>query len=102
MIDEMSFSEMVNTRNELEKKILEAASDEITKIRAQIKLVSRETGISYAKLVAALRPTLPTKYIGPNGEVWTGRGKQPKWLSDLVAQGHSEDEFTVTEEAPTE
>ncbi len=35
------------------------------------------------------------KYRGPNGETWTGRGLMPRWLSALVAQGQTRDEFAI-------
>lgn len=35
------------------------------------------------------------KYRGPNGETWTGRGQQPRWLADLVAQGRAKEEFAI-------
>ncbi|HCX81154.1 MAG: nucleoid-structuring protein H-NS [Curvibacter sp. RIFCSPHIGHO2_12_FULL_63_18] len=35
------------------------------------------------------------KYRGPNGETWSGRGLTPKWLSALIAQGHSKESFAV-------
>lgn len=35
------------------------------------------------------------KFRGPNGEVWSGRGLTPRWLSALVAQGQSKDEFAI-------
>lgn len=39
-------------------------------------------------------PVAP-KYRGPNGETWSGRGLMPKWLSALVAQGRSKQEFAI-------
>lgn len=43
--------------------------------------------------------TLPPKYrdtiVGSN--VWSGRGKQPKWLKERLAAGHSIEEFIVAE-----
>ena len=36
-----------------------------------------------------------TKYRGPNGEEWSGRGLTPCWLSALIAAGHAKEEFTV-------
>lgn len=39
--------------------------------------------------------TLPPKYKGPNGEVWSGRGLMPRWLAALVAQGHPKEGFAV-------
>lgn len=35
------------------------------------------------------------KYRGPNGETWTGRGLMPRWLSALVTQGQTRDEFAI-------
>jgi DNA-binding protein H-NS len=35
------------------------------------------------------------KFIGPNGETWSGRGLMPRWLSALVAQGQSKEDFAV-------
>ncbi|RAI44225.1 H-NS family nucleoid-associated regulatory protein [Rhodoplanes roseus] len=35
------------------------------------------------------------KYRGPNGETWAGRGAHPKWLSALLSDGHSLDEFAI-------
>jgi DNA-binding protein H-NS len=47
------------------------------------------------------------KYRGPNGETWAGRGAHPKWLSALLEEGHSLDEFSIegaaeVEEQPAE
>lgn len=39
--------------------------------------------------------TVAAKYRGPNGEEWTGRGRRPKWLSALEAEGHSLDEYRI-------
>lgn len=35
------------------------------------------------------------KFIGPNGETWAGRGKQPNWLTDLINAGASLDDFRI-------
>ena len=35
------------------------------------------------------------KFKGPGGEVWSGRGLMPRWLSVLVAQGRTKDEFAI-------
>jgi DNA-binding protein H-NS len=43
---------------------------------------------------------LPSKYRGPNGETWSGRGRVPQWLQALEEQGRNRDEFLVTQEAP--
>jgi len=36
---------------------------------------------------------VPVKYRGPNGEEWSGRGRSPKWVQTIEAEGRSRDEF---------
>ena len=38
-----------------------------------------------------------TKYRGPNGEEWSGRGLTPRWLSALIAAGRTKQEFAIAE-----
>ena len=35
---------------------------------------------------ASRAPVLP-KYKGPNGELWTGRGRTPKWAEKVMNEG---------------
>ena len=44
------------------------------------------------KASAAVAP----KYRGPNGETWSGRGLTPKWLSTLVAQGSTKEQYLIS------
>lgn len=39
--------------------------------------------------------TVAPKYRGPNGETWSGRGRQPKWLTALVNNGRQLEEFEI-------
>jgi DNA-binding protein H-NS len=41
----------------------------------------------------------PVKYRSPEGLHWAGKGRAPRWLRDLEAQGHNREEFLVREEA---
>lgn len=41
------------------------------------------------------RSNVAPKYVGPKGERWSGRGKLPKWLSDLIMAGRSKEEFYI-------
>lgn len=40
---------------------------------------------------------VPPKYRNPENEseTWTGRGKQPRWMAELVAQGKTADDFLI-------
>lgn len=51
------------------------------------------------KAVKSARPPVPPKYKHPQThETWTGRGKPPKWLAALLAQGHTKEEFLIAVE----
>lgn len=36
---------------------------------------------------------LKAKYVGPNGETYTGRGPTPRWLKALESKGHKRDKY---------
>lgn len=38
---------------------------------------------------------LKPKYLGPNGEIYTGRGPTPKWLRTLERKGEKREKFLV-------
>jgi len=38
---------------------------------------------------------LAAKYRGPEGQVWSGRGPAPKWLSALLVEGKTREDFLV-------
>jgi DNA-binding protein H-NS len=38
---------------------------------------------------------LKPKYIGPNGEIYTGRGPTPKWLRSLERKGEKREKYLV-------
>ncbi len=38
---------------------------------------------------------LKPKFVGPNGETYTGRGPTPKWLKDLEAKGVNRNKYLV-------
>lgn len=35
------------------------------------------------------------KYLGPNGETWSGRGLTPRWMALLLAQGQTKEAFSI-------
>jgi DNA-binding protein H-NS len=40
---------------------------------------------------------VPPKYRGPDGETWAGRGATPRWLSALLKEGYSIEEFAIAQ-----
>lgn len=56
---------------------------------------TKTNGVKAAKPARkSLNPVAP-KYRGPQGEVWSGRGLTPRWLSSLIEQGKDKESFAV-------
>lgn len=48
-----------------------------------------------AKKVAAKKPVAPKFRNAKTGETWSGRGRTPRWLAALEAQGKSREDYRV-------
>jgi DNA-binding protein H-NS len=35
------------------------------------------------------------RFIGPNGQTWSGFGRQPQWMRDALAAGKSKEDFAA-------
>ncbi|WP_370655783.1 H-NS family nucleoid-associated regulatory protein, partial [Paracraurococcus lichenis] len=44
------------------------------------------------------RAPVEAKYKGPNGELWSGRGRMRKWLHAAEAEGKARDSFLIRTE----
>ena len=83
-------------------------------LRAELERRAAELGIAPGDVFAWLRQQMPVgkgtrtrkprddigakraaKYRGPNGEEWSGRGRTPKWLAVLEAEGRGREEFLI-------
>ena len=57
------------------------------KVKAKPKAAGAKSKIAGAVVAA--------KFRGPNGETWSGRGLTPRWLSALLAQGKTKQDFAI-------
>ncbi|MDQ3270864.1 MAG: H-NS histone family protein [Pseudomonadota bacterium] len=72
-------------------KDLKPRSGRGTKTGTRKRTLIRASGAAKKKSTGPVA----VKYRGPTGETWSGRGLTPKWLSALVAQGKTKEEFFV-------
>ena len=118
MLDKMSAQELTGLIEAAEAKRrekLEAAKQELVaefRARASSLGIALESLFPQAARTAQGTPRqgvrkprsdagrkLATRYRGPNGEEWTGRGRMPTWLTALEAQGRKRAEFEVSTES---
>lgn len=90
----------------LQAQAAEIKAHEFTEKLATIKEIMSAYGITIQDLEGKPAKTIrqagtksanpaPAKYKGPNGELYSGRGIQPRWLSALVAAGHTKEEYLI-------
>jgi len=104
-LDQFSVETLSLLEDNVRKKRL-ARQDEL-KITARQKIEEqlKTSGLSLPDLFPELLPALnrkrgeggqlPPKYRGPNGETWSGRGHEPKWIT---ASGRKKEEFRIREQ----
>jgi len=99
------YRELLAQREELDRKIEEARREEVSSAVVKVKQLIAEYGLTAADCgfkaspavagpnLGNVRPPVAVKYRGLNGETWSGRGKAPRWLTNLEAQGRTREEF---------
>ena len=101
-IDEMwqlheEISAVLSIRLTSEKRELEKR---LAQLRRETQMRQSESADSQAKNAPRERRAYPRvfpKYRNPNepSETWSGRGKQPRWLTAALKTGHTLDEFVI-------
>lgn len=79
----------------LEAEIKQLSSAEIRAAKEQVLAVLAQHNLSLKDLAAITNGrvprTPPKKYVGPNGETWSGMGRKPHWI-----QGQDKDKFLAS------
>lgn len=101
-----TYKELLAQREALEMEIQSALQAEktaaIEKVRTlvvEFDLTVGDCGFGGKRVGAGMssrksaKRTVSVKYVGPAGEAWSGRGRTPKWMAALEAQGRSRSEF---------
>lgn len=65
------------------------------KAKSKTAAAAKGVGSKVKKPVSKSATVVAAKFRGPNGESWSGRGLMPRWLTALVAQGQSKEEFAI-------
>jgi DNA-binding protein H-NS len=102
-----NYKELLAQREALDKQIEELRAAELRSAVAHVRQLVAEWGLSpedcgFKSGIAATRKqakstsVVAAKYRGPNGEIWSGRGRAPKWLVALEAEGRQRAEFSIS------
>jgi DNA-binding protein H-NS len=88
---------LTSEKRELEKRL--------ARLRREKELPRSETANGQLKDAPTERRSYPRvlpKYQNPNepSETWSGRGKQPRWLTAALKTGHAIEDFVISNVGP--
>lgn len=102
-IDNLSLSDLNELAQRVQKALAARKEEAKSETLNKLKALAMAEGFSLDELIGQspgrrrqrsdkgvkLRP----KYIGPNGETYTGRGPTPKWLKSLERRGEKREKY---------
>ena len=74
-------------------KDLQLAKTSKASKKAAAQLPAKKRAAPGPKKLAGV--AVAAKYGGPEGQTWTGRGLTPRWMTALMAQGRTKEEFLI-------
>ena len=94
--------ELLTIRDLAEKQRQSRLAEAKAAVLEEMKGKLSALGLSLNDVVPTRRPrkskhSVSAKYRSPDGETWSGRGHAPLWIRQLELQGHSREEYAVTE-----
>lgn len=110
-LEVMSGGDLRQIATVAEAKIREKAEGEKRALKEEMERRAADLGISVRELFgepaqqarrggakSQKKPEgqgVAPKYKGPNGELWSGRGRMPRWMQVAQAEGKSKEEFLI-------
>lgn len=97
-LDNLSAAQIEALQERLAAQLEAKRASEKVELVAQIVRLVDASGYDMPEILAMLSRQVATTtaaYVNPNDptEVWSGQGRRPKWLKDLLDSGHTLDEF---------
>lgn len=105
-LNNMSVQELEDLIAQANEMIEAKREQAVAKARADIEKIAASTGYSVHDLLglrggrskkASAKKTLADKYRNPKdpSQTWSGRGKRPRWLQEMLAKGAKLESFQI-------
>ena len=102
-LDKLSIQELKAVLDNAEKQIESRKKTELKSVRKQVKDIIKDNGYTPGDIFPALKTStkpkakVPPKYRNPKDadQTWTGRGRKPKWVEELLNKGKNLDSFAI-------
>lgn len=100
-----TFSELKGLQHDVARAIKDRQQQDVQSAREQILAIAKDAGVSVEELLGnggakakkANGKKVEAKYQNPEdrSQTWTGRGRQPKWMAEAMANGKKPDDFLM-------
>ena len=95
----MSFAELHELKQKLDNEIASRQKEEKANAKKKILEIARLHGLNLEEMTGGQKARGPVaaKYANPTdrSQTWTGRGRQPVWVVQLLASGKKLEDFTI-------
>ena len=101
--EKMSVKELRKLQQQVAEALSKAQVKRKNELLAKIQAMVEEEGFTMEELFGNNNKESTKKTVGvpkfrdPNDptRTWTGKGKRPAWLNELLAKGHKKEEFLI-------
>ena len=100
-LDKLSIKDLKDLRAKVDKAIVSRQADERNSLKERFREMAEEAGFSLNEVVGGVRTTkgrvVAAKFANPANpqETWSGRGRQPNWLSAKLKSGANLEDFRI-------
>lgn len=93
-ISTLSVADLKSLLEKIPAEIKRREKEDKARIRKELEELAAKSGYSLDELlgeaaekVAKVRKPVAVKYRTPDGQEWTGRGRQPKFITEFITNG---------------
>ncbi|MBV6320310.1 H-NS family nucleoid-associated regulatory protein [Duganella violaceipulchra] len=93
-LSNMSSADLRNLQEQVKRELKQRESQDLAKAREQILAIAQSVGVPLKDLVGSGAVRAKTGSVAPRyrnpadaTQLWTGRGRQPKWVKDWLEAG---------------
>ena len=99
-LDKMSHNELFALKTDIDAQLTARRQDAITELRTKMESAAKDIGLSFKDVFGKGKGgKVAVKYRDPKnvGNTWTGRGRQPRWLTAALkaSKGTKLEDFAV-------
>ena len=102
MLDKMNVDQLTQARSHIDALIAQKRADSRKRLIDTMHVQAKKQGFDINELFGKKTVGRPggsagVKYRHPKDPslTWSGRGRQTKWLADLVAKGHNREDYAI-------